>query len=105
MYGYIVPDVVQKDMKAVKKYNDKSKITFGLEVDSTPERFEANPIVTPDGRSRESLGGAKLSNPSISFPNQPSPPANISLSSLPTTDPGIEGVIWNDGGIPKVSTG
>lgn len=27
-HGYIVPDVLQKDIKAIKKYNSKSKITF-----------------------------------------------------------------------------
>ena len=105
MYGYIVPDVVQKDMKAIKKYNDKSKIIFGMEIDSNPERYEADPQVTPDGRSRETLGGANLSNPPIVFPNEPLPPVNVSLSDLPTSDPGITGVIWNDGGTPKVSTG
>jgi hypothetical protein len=44
MYGYIVPDTIQKDMKAIKKYNEKSKITFGMETDSTPQRYEADPI-------------------------------------------------------------
>jgi hypothetical protein len=57
MYGYIVPDVIQKDMKAIKKYNEKSKIIFGMEMDSTPERYEANPTVTPDGRTRNDIDG------------------------------------------------
>jgi hypothetical protein len=30
--GYIVPDTIQKDATAIKKYNSKSKITIGLEV-------------------------------------------------------------------------
>jgi len=57
MYGYIVPDVVQKDLKAIKKYNEKSKIIFGMEIDSNPERYEANPTVTPDGRTRNDIDG------------------------------------------------
>ena len=57
MYGYIVPDVIQKDMKAIKKYNEKSKIIFGMEIDSNPERYEANPTVTPDGRTRNDIDG------------------------------------------------
>jgi hypothetical protein len=57
MYGYIVPDVIQKDMKAIKKFNDKSKIIFGMEMDSTPERYEVNPTVTPDGRTRNDIDG------------------------------------------------
>mgnify|MGYP006969384615 CR=1 FL=1 len=52
MYGYIVPDVIQKDLSSIKKYNDKSKIIFQMETDSKPERYEANPQVTPDGRTR-----------------------------------------------------
>lgn len=31
LYGYIIPDVLQKDMKAVKKVNSITKITFGVE--------------------------------------------------------------------------
>ena len=36
--GYIVPDTIQKDATAIKKYNSRSKITIGLEVtDSVAE--------------------------------------------------------------------
>ena len=52
MYGYIVPDVIQKDLSSIKKYNDKSKIIFQMETDSQPERYQANPQITPDGRTR-----------------------------------------------------
>jgi len=31
MYGYIVPDVIQKDIKAIKKLNSKSKVIFPME--------------------------------------------------------------------------
>jgi hypothetical protein len=31
LYGYIVPDNIQKDITALKKYNSKSKVTIGLE--------------------------------------------------------------------------
>lgn len=34
MYGYIIPDIIQKDLNSVKKYNGKSKVTFGLETTS-----------------------------------------------------------------------
>ena len=41
--GYVVPDVLQKDVTAIKKYNSKSKITIGLEtVDSI-----LNPPIKP----------------------------------------------------------
>jgi hypothetical protein len=39
VHGYIVPDVLQKDIKAIKKYNSKSKVTFGLETIDNPQEF------------------------------------------------------------------
>ncbi len=47
MYGYIVPDVIQKDLSAVKKFNSKSKIIFSMETTSNPEIFNPNPQVAP----------------------------------------------------------
>ena len=57
MHGYIIPEIVQKDLNSIKKYNDKSKIIFQMETDSQPERYQANPQITPDGRSRLGLDG------------------------------------------------
>ena len=106
MYGYLVPDVVQKDLNAVKKYNSKSKIIFQMETDSNPERYEANPTVTPDGRTRDNISGqVNLTSSPVNFSNNPSPPIFTSLSDLPTTDPLIAGVIWNNGGVPTISNG
>lgn len=31
LYGYIVPDLIQKDTAAIKKYNSRSKVTIGTE--------------------------------------------------------------------------
>ena len=106
MYGYIVPDVLQKDMKAIKKYNEKSKITFGIETDSNPQRYEANPTTTPDGRSAQDQEGiTRFGVSPTSFSIPPTSPRSVILSDLPTSDPGIEGVLWNDNGTPRVSTG
>ena len=52
MYGYIIPDTIQKDLNSVKKYNEKSKIIFSMETTSNPEIFMSDPQTTPDGRSR-----------------------------------------------------
>jgi len=52
MYGYIIPDIVQKDLASVKKFNEKSKIVFSLETTSNPQMFEPDPQVTLDGRNR-----------------------------------------------------
>ena len=57
MYGYIVPDVIQKDLNSIKKYNSKSKLTFSMETDSSPNRFKANPTTTQDGRTRNNIDG------------------------------------------------
>ena len=59
MYGYIIPEVVQKDLSSIKKYNDKSKIIFSMETTSEPEKFQANPTITPDGRSRLNADGTQ----------------------------------------------
>ena len=52
LYGYIVPETIQKDLTAVKKFNEKSKIIFAMETTSDPAQFEANPQTTKDGRTR-----------------------------------------------------
>jgi len=62
MYGYIIPDIVQKDLNSIKKYNEKSKVIFSLETTQLaptgqttfldPQIFMSNPEVTPDGRNR-----------------------------------------------------
>jgi hypothetical protein len=62
MHGYIIPETVQKDLNSVKKYNSKSKIIFSMETDSTPQRYEANPTVTPDGRTRTNIDGETLNS-------------------------------------------
>jgi hypothetical protein len=108
MYGYIIPDIIQKDLNSVKKYNDKSKITFSMETSSTPQRYEANPTTTPDGRTSEGIGNVRLDSSKSSFlPSPISTPqnSNILLENLPTQDPEIEGVLWNNEGIPEVSKG
>ena len=52
MYGYIIPDAIQKDLNSVKKYNSKSKVTFSLETTSNPDVYNPNPQTTEDGRNR-----------------------------------------------------
>jgi hypothetical protein len=52
MYGYIIPDAIQKDLSSIKKYNSKSKVIFSMEVTSDPQIYQPDPQVTPDGRNR-----------------------------------------------------
>ena len=52
MYGYIIPDAIQKDLSSIKKYNSKSKVIFSLETTSNPQVFQSDPQITEDGRNR-----------------------------------------------------
>ncbi len=65
MYGYIIPDIIQKDLNSVKKYNSKSKIIFSMETTSNPVVYEPNPEETTDGRSRalDNVNTRKRINP------------------------------------------
>jgi hypothetical protein len=47
LYGHIVPDVLQKDMNALKKFRDKSKVIFSIE--TTSNEAILNGTVNPDG--------------------------------------------------------
>ena len=43
IYGYIIPDTIQKDLKAARKFSDRNRIVFGLEVTGGDlENFNAN---------------------------------------------------------------
>ena len=55
--GYIIPDTIQKDMNAIKKYSEGAKIIFSLEATDNKAIFEGkveeNRIVTEDPSNRE----------------------------------------------------
>jgi len=59
MHGYIVPDIIQKDLTAVKKYNGKSKVTFGIETTSGLEYVSSKNVksITQFSPSAPSGGG------------------------------------------------
>jgi hypothetical protein len=43
IYGYIIPDTIQKDLKTARKFSDRNRIVFGLEVTGGDlENFNAN---------------------------------------------------------------
>ena len=43
IYGYIIPDTIQKDLKAARKFSEKNRIVFGLEVTGGDiENFNVN---------------------------------------------------------------
>jgi hypothetical protein len=43
IYGYIIPDTIQKDLKAARKFSERNRVVFGLELTGGDiENFEAN---------------------------------------------------------------
>jgi len=47
LYGHIIPDIIQKDLSAIKKFRDKSKIIFSIEATSNDAILTGT--VNPDG--------------------------------------------------------
>lgn len=64
LYGYMVPDIIQKDLNSIKKYNSKSKIIIGLEttnsimefVSSTPKKTISPTSIVSSGGNSGSTG-------------------------------------------------
>ena len=57
--GYIIPDTIQKDMNAIKKYSEGAKVIFSLEATNNEAIFEgkveAERIVTEDPNAKRAL--------------------------------------------------
>jgi hypothetical protein len=51
--GYIVPEVLQKDLNSIKKFNSKSKIIIQMETTSNSDIFDPNVTKLKDGRTRK----------------------------------------------------
>jgi hypothetical protein len=50
--GYILPNVIQKDLNSIKKFNSKSKIIIQVESVSNSDIFDPNIRKLSDGRTR-----------------------------------------------------
>ena len=62
LYGYLVPEVIQKDLNSIKKVNSKSKIIFQMETDGRPERYEQRVTKLPDGRDSVGRSGEEVNS-------------------------------------------
>ena len=51
--GYIIPDVIQKDLNSIKKFNSKAKVIIQTETTSNSDIFDPNVTKTRDGRTRK----------------------------------------------------
>jgi hypothetical protein len=52
LYGYIIPDTIQKEMHSISKFNTKSKFIVSMETTSNSEIFDEGVSKTNDGRTR-----------------------------------------------------
>ena len=47
MYGYIIPEVINKQLNSIKKFNNKTKINFSVETVTDGKIFEQNASIPP----------------------------------------------------------
>ena len=74
LFGYIVPDTVQKDVTAIKKYNSKAQVVIGLEtVNGVSEFVSSTKKKVPSLASATTIsgggGGGSLSQATIVYLN------------------------------------
>ena len=56
--GYIIPEVIQRDLNGIKKYNEKTKLIFSLETEMIPDFYDGvvtRDRVVTDGDTRQIL--------------------------------------------------
>jgi len=77
IYGYIIPDTIQKNVSSLKKFNNKTKLIFSLETTDDPLIFDPNLPVQMDDSGRpnatitRSLGAQKYNATNPFQINQP----------------------------------
>jgi hypothetical protein len=74
LFGYIVPDTVQKDVTAIKKYNSKAQVIIGLETVNGQAEFvsltkKKSPVIIPSTPSGGGGGGGTLDPATITYLN------------------------------------
>ena len=78
MYGYIVPNILQKDLSSIKKYHSKARISFNPEVVSDINEVEApqpNRTNIPHGDYTEFVDPPSDRNPSNRINTNRVPPS------------------------------
>jgi len=74
LFGYIVPDTVQKDVTAIKKYNSKAQVIIGLETVNGVSEFvsltkKKSPVIIPSTPSGGGGGGGGISTATLIYLN------------------------------------
>jgi len=71
--GYIIPDNIQKQLTAIKKYNSKSQVIIGLEVEGVGAEFlttqaKRPPVIFP-GNPSEAVAASPVNQATITYLN------------------------------------
>jgi hypothetical protein len=74
LFGYIVPDTVQKDVTAIKKYNSKAQVIIGLETVNGVSEFisstkKKSPVIIPSTPSGGGGGGGGIGTATLIYLN------------------------------------
>lgn len=106
LFGYIVPDTVQKDVTAIKKYNSKAQVIIGLEtVNGVSEFITSTKKKTPSLVSATTIsgggGGGSLSQATIVYLNTNIQKTGTYINS--TTMTFASGWIGAPPGLPETS--
>lgn len=74
LFGYIVPDNIQKELIAVKKYNSKSQVIIGMEVTGNKSEFftatkKKSPVIFPGPTGGGTPSGGGLDSTTLTYLN------------------------------------
>jgi len=102
LHGYIIPDVIQKDLNSVKKYNSKSKIIFSMETDAPSELFtNTSDKIIPKGNGNGGNGTAKVQNTNSTYTEIVASGDILTLPDITVTD--SDGSIYTQPSVQDVT--
>jgi len=102
VHGYIVPDIIQKDLKSIKKYNSKSKVTFGIETTSGLEYVSSSkPKSVTQFASSTTSGGSGINTNVLTYLNTNIQKEGTYFNSTTVTFP--SGWLSAPNGLPSTS--
>jgi hypothetical protein len=75
LFGYMIPDTVQKEVTALKKFNSKAQVVIGLETVNGIAEFvssgkkKTSPVIIPSGGDGGGGGGGAITLATIAYLN------------------------------------
>ena len=91
LFGYMVPDTVQKEVTALKKYNSKAQVIIGLETVNGVSEFvssgkkKTSPVIIPSGGGGGGGGGNTISQATLTYLNTNTQQAGTYVNSTTVT--------------------